>query len=284
MVARRSIHASMGLRLRQQGKLLMKKVVVGSGWWCAEEAHEWTIGSPRTRTRRFFETWHNQILDCIAPDIIHVTDSAAPLKPANYARLPGVVWTSLDRNYGHANDIRTGKIETKYSGFTRSVLLGAAFALMCDATHYVYVEQDCLVFGRDFLEAAMGSSNADIFLGMPTENGLGLSGIAAPMLQQSVIIVRKTGLERFISQLLSSPHTDGEISPEEAMRLLLPPFDLLNIPYGRSRPIDPSAPNFYAQHLSEAELELIRPRLATRQVRRPKWMFPFTRLTSDKAT
>jgi hypothetical protein len=187
------------------------------------------------------------------------------------------VWTPLDRNYGHANDIRTGKVETKYSGFTRSVLLGAVYALMCDATHYVYVEQDCLVFGRDFLSAAMGGSNADIFLGMPTENGLGLSGVAAPMLQQSVIIVRKTGLERFVRQMLSSPHSDGELSPEDIMRQALPPFDLLKIPYGRSRPIDPSTPHFYAQHLSDAELELIRPRLAAPQERHARVTALFTR-------
>jgi hypothetical protein len=254
---------------------LVKKVVVGTGWWCAEQPHDWTIGSPETRTQSFFETWRNQVLDCIAPAAIHVTDSAAPLKPAGYNQLPGVVWTVLDRNYGHANDIRTGKIETKYSGFTRSVLLGATYALMCDATHYVYVEQDCLVFGRDFVDASIGGSGADIFLGKPTENGVGLSGAAAPMLQQSVMIVRRSGLERFISQLLSAPHTDGEVSPEETMRQLLPPFDLLNVPYGRSRPIDPATPHFYAQHLSDVELELIRPRLAAPQPRRRNWLPSF---------
>ncbi|HEV2595403.1 MAG TPA: hypothetical protein VGU01_09425 [Sphingomicrobium sp.] len=251
----------------------MKKVVVGTGWWCAEQPHEWTIGSPHTRAQAFFETWRSQVLECIAPDIIHVTDSASPLKPPRHDRLPGVVWTSLDRNYGHANDIRTGKIKTKYSGFTRSVLLGAAYAMMCDATHYVYVEQDCLVFGRDFLSAAIGTSDADIFLGMPTENGLGLSGIAAPMIQQSVMIVRKAGLERFICQMLSPPHSDGEISPEETMRQFLPPFDFLKVPYGRSRPIDPLSAHFYAQHLSEAELELIRPRMAAPNARRSRWPF-----------
>lgn len=241
---------------------MLKKVIVGTGWWCADQAHEWSIGSHQTRTQAFFDAWHNQVLACIEPELIHVTDSAAPLKPQRHDELAGVVWTSLDRNYGHANDIRTGKIRTKYSGFTRSVLLGAMYALMCDATHYVYVEQDCLVFGSNFLEAAMGSSEADIFLGMPTENGVGLAGVAAPMLQQSVVIVRHAALERFIQQLLSSPFSDGELSPEETMRQLLPPFDLLKVPFGRSRPIDPSVPHFYAQHLSDAELESVRPRLS----------------------
>lgn len=255
---------------------MLKKVVVGTGWWCAEQQHAWAIGSPQARTQSFFATWRNQVLECIEPALIHVTDSAARLKPPEHDRLPGVIWTALDQNYGHANDIRVGKIKTKYSGFTRSVLLGATYALMCDATHYVYVEQDCLVFGRNFLDAAVGDSDSEIFLGMPTENGVGLSGIAASMLQQSVMIVRRAGLERFIRQMLSAPHTDGEVSPEETMRQLLPPFDLLKVPYGRSRPIDPAAPHFYAQHLSEPELELIRPRLAAPQARRPKWLQGFS--------
>jgi hypothetical protein len=39
----------------------------------------------------------------------------------------------------------------------------AMFALCCDADIFVYVEQDCFAFGSDILDAAMGTSSADIF-------------------------------------------------------------------------------------------------------------------------
>ena len=199
---------------------------------------------------------------CLRPHRIFVTDSASPLKPLWVDDVSHMVWCRLDDNYGHSNDIGFGKISTKYSGFTRSVLAGAMYALCCDADYYVYVEQDCLVFGEDILPAAIGSSEAHILLGQPTRNGVGLGGgIALPMLQQSFMIVGRPGIERFISGILRSPFTDGERSPEETMRLELAPFDLLSIPYGRTRPIDPMTPSFYAQHLTTEELGLLKARL-----------------------
>src|SRR5207237_10081928 len=87
------------------------------------------------------------------------------------------------------------------------------------------------------------------------ENGKGLGGaVAAGMLQQSLIIVRRNGLERFLIGLLNSPWTDGEVSPEETMRRQLTPFDFIQLPYGRSRPIDFTRRHFYAQQLGEDEL------------------------------
>ena len=138
------------------------------------------------------------------------------------------------------------------------------YALACEASHYVYVEQDCLVFGDNLLAAAIGASEADILLGQPTRNGVGLLRSPPRMLQQCLMIVRRAGLERFISGILASELTDGQRSPEETARVMLQPIDLVKIPYGRSRPIDPECPHFYAQHLTDAELAQVRPRLAIR--------------------
>ena len=230
------------------------KVVVGSGWWCDEKARDWTIGDMSTRSIPFFDVWYRQVMRCLAPHRIVVTDSASPVKP-DFRSYPLLQWIELDRNYGHALDIRLGNIQTKYSGFTRSVVNGATYALFCDADFYVYVEQDCLLVGDDLLTHALGESTGDILLGQPAENARGLNGaIAPPMLQQSLMIVRRAGLERFIEGLLGAPWTDGERSPEETMRQRLAPFDLVGIPYGRSRPIDTGVTHFYAQHLEGDDL------------------------------
>ena len=230
------------------------KVVVGSGWWSDDLPHDWAKGDELTTRVEFFTLWHRQITRYIAPQAIVVTDSCAPDKP-DWQDFEGVTWIELDENYGHPNDIRVGKIETKYSGFTRSVVNGAMFALCCDADYYVYVEQDCLVRGEDFLRHAVAGSDAEIFLGERTHDGRGIGGrLAAPMYQQSCIVVRKSGLERFISGTLAGAETDGEMSPENKMARDLKPWDTLKVPYGRSRPVDFSRAHFYVQHLQKDEL------------------------------
>jgi hypothetical protein len=130
------------------------------------------------------------------------------------------------------------------------------YALCCEADFYVFVEQDCLLYGDDLLNRAVADCNDDILLGRPTEGGKGLNGsVAAPMLQNALIIVRRTGLERFIAAILGAPWTDGEISPEETMRRRMPPYGLIAIPFGRSRPIDFKEANFYVHHLDDNELQ-----------------------------
>jgi len=247
--------------VNRPGSSVFPKVIVGSGWWCADIPHAWSIGASHTRSVTFFDLWYRQVVHCLTPQRIIVTDSAAPMKP-NVSAYDRLEWTKLDRNYGHANDIRTGVISTGYSGFTRAFINGAVYALFCDADYYVFVEQDCLLVGEGMLEHALGDETADILVGQPTTGGVGLNGEpAASMLQQSFVIVRRSGLVRFITGLLGSPWTDGEKSPEEIMRLQLAPLGCVQIPYGRSRPIDFERSHYYAQHLSEAELAALEPRL-----------------------
>ena len=93
--------------------------------------HDWALGSTATRSPAFFDLWYRQVVRCFAPVPVVVTDSASPLKP-NIHAYPLLQWIELDQNYGRANDIRIGRIKTKYSCFTHSVLNGAM--LRCAAT------------------------------------------------------------------------------------------------------------------------------------------------------
>ncbi len=229
------------------------KVVVGSGWWSDHSPHDWTIGTQEAHTPAFFSLWLKLVKKYVSPSCIVVTDSHAPLKPSIVDRA-GVEWIELDQNYGHSNDIRIGRISTKHSGFTRSLFLGATYAIACDADYYVYVEQDCVIHGDGILDAIVAGMEHPIALGARTSGGQGIEGRAAPMFQQSLIVVARSGLERFISAILSAPETDGELPPEEKLARDLAPFSELCIPFGRSRPLDFSYPHFYAQHLTAVEL------------------------------
>lgn len=231
------------------------KIVVGSGWWSAGVRSQWNIGDDLTRSSVFFALWHRQVMKALRPNAIVVTDSHSPIKP-DWRNFDRVTWIELDQNYGHANDLRVGAINTKFSGWSRSVMSGAMYALCCDADYFVYVEQDCLLKGENFLEESLGTREFDFFCGGRTEGGRGLqeNTVAAPMLQQSVMVVKRSGLRKFITSLMAAPETDGELPPEVKMERDMAPYGTLLVPYGRSRPIEFSRSHFYAQHLTRDEL------------------------------
>ncbi len=229
-------------------------MVVGSGWWSTGERSPWNIGTDLIRSTSFFALWHRQVLKCLDPARIVVVDSHAPNKPA-WPEFERVHWIELDRNYGHANDLHHGRIVTKHCGFTRSMILSATYALCCDADVFVYVEQDCLVHGENFLQAAIGAQELDFYCGQRCQGGISPKGNPAlPMYQNSIVVMNRSGLERYITMLVGSPESDVVMSPEDRIEKYMAPFGTLRVPYGRSRPIDFSLPHFYAQHMSQEEL------------------------------
>ena len=242
------------------------KLIVGSGWWSPQHPPSWAIGSSLTRSTSFFALWLRHVRRSLNPTDIMVVDSCSPTVPPKGLR-EQVRWVTLDANYGHAFDLRLSGNQVKYSGFTRSVLLSAMYALTCDSD-FAYVEQDCLLFGDDLINVATEGLKGEIFLGAPAENACGLNGrVAARKIQQSLIYVRKSGLERFISSLLQTDLKDSEVSPEDIMQRVLQPVETLRIPYGRSRPIDVERSHFYVQHCSDSELRSLKPRLLTASLR-----------------
>jgi hypothetical protein len=230
------------------------KIVVGSGWWSSGVRSQWNIGDDLIRSSAFFALWYRQVMKSLNPNMIFVTDSNSPIKP-DRQKFERVQWIELDKNYGHANDIRVGLSKTKFAGSSRSKIMGASFALCCDADYFVYVEQDCLLRGDNFLKMSIGEQDFDFFCGQRTEGGRGLQGaVAAPMLQTSVLVMKRTGMERYISKMIAAPENDGELSPEMKMERDMTPYGTLLVPYGRSRPIDFNRSHFYAQHMTRDEL------------------------------
>ena len=73
-------------------------------------------------------------------------------------------------------------------------------------------------------------------------------------MQNSVMVVNLRGLEKFISDILRAPETDGELSPELKMERDMSPFATLRVPIGRSRPIDFLRTHYYVTCLTLDEL------------------------------
>jgi len=237
------------------GEAKPPKVVVGSGWWSTSGHNPWLIGDAITRSPVFFSLWLYLVEKYIRPAQIVIFDSRSPRKPSPKLR-SRVTWIEFDANYGHANDLRTGVVSGKYAGCTRAILAGATLALCNDADIFCYVEQGTLIRGHEFLSAALAGREPTIVLGERVAGGAGLhGGVAAAMHQMSLIVVGRRSLERFISAILSAPESDGELSPEVKLERQCTPFDVLGVPYGRSRPIDFSRPAFYIKHATAEELQ-----------------------------
>lgn len=236
------------------GQSSKPKVIVGSGWWCDGVPSPWLVGDQIVKTPQFFGLWLHLVRRYINPDQIVIIDSRSPLKPAEHLR-KGLTWIELDRNYGHSNDIRIGRIVTKFAGNTRAQLLGAMFALCNDADIFCHLEQDCVIRGDNLIDRAVAGRQPGIVIGGPATNAVGLNGgLAAGFHQEAMVIVGRSSLERFITGRTKGPETDGELSPEVKLVRDCAPIDILAIPYGRSRPIEFERPHYYAQHLTKDEL------------------------------
>ena len=149
--------------------------------------------------------------------------------------------------------------------------MGVAYAWLCDADYFIYVEQDCLLYGEGLIEHAIGLMRHDYMFG---------SGVGTPQpLQQSVFIIKRPAFRAFLDGYDRVRESDREISPEvkfarlrydwAAARIGGPRwqrrwwrltrgrwYDILPFGYGRARPIDWEQPYFYFQHGSREEVEI----------------------------
>lgn len=232
------------------------KIIVGTGWWAPDDLSQTTL----TRHERIFPMWHHFVRKYIDPDGIVVINSANERKP-DFNAYDDVEVINLDKNYGTGNAIRNGAIKTKYNGWTRSCYLSCAYALACDADWFVYVEQDCLLRGPNLLQEATHSSIHPVWLGPVPGKGYkpGTTELVqlAGFHQVSLIIARNDGLISLMKACVEGPYTDGEKPAEVRLSENLGgKFNLIKIPFGRSRPLDLSAPVMYAQDWTREELKM----------------------------
>jgi len=251
------------------------KYVIGSGWWAStrdDAAQRKRLGDDVIRSARFHDLWYASLCRFTSPAKIFIVDSSSPIKPGPCATDDRLEIVSLDENYGHAVDC-----DEKLCGWSRSVLLGLAYALACSADYFVYVEQDCLLFGEGIVEHAIAKMRHPYMFG---------SGAGTPQpLQQSFFIVHHSEFARMIRRLERFPESDRLVSPEVKFARLkwdwLPSsllvgkrrkkwlrrtgrfwYDELPFGCGRTRPIDWEAPFFYFQHGSADELSTYMERAA----------------------
>lgn len=255
--------------------------VIGTGWWCTSEDKreaKFLNGENYIRSAEFHRLWAKAIKSFCNPSEVIVVDSASPIK-ADWDRkiLPYRV-LELSKNLGHATKLNN----TKYCGWMASVMMSLEYAVYTDAEYYVYVEQDALLMGENIIENCINNMkpNIDFAFGSTPDN--------TQPLQQSFFIIKRSGFEKFITNLKRIPYTDAQMAPEVKFALAtsnflmglplvwftqsftkfgkakrrfnsfilkkIAPYAFLNIGYGRNRPIRFDDLNFYFQHGSADEL------------------------------
>ncbi|MCV2883275.1 hypothetical protein OE749_01020 [Aestuariibacter sp. AA17] len=260
------------------------KYIIGSGWWCADnpslDDNEFRIkyGDDEIRGKDFHHVWYDSVNTNTNPSKIVIVDSCSPTKPPLDRNDPRIEFISLNENPGHSTK-HTGK----YSGWTRSVLLGLSYAINCDCDYFVYVEQDALLKGKGIIEREIANMKRPFVFGKQR-------GLAQP-LQQSFFIIDMKYAELFLSRYMAIKARDNKISPERKFAIATsailgalpeslfyqPPLNnvfqkvlhrvqsaILKVfgcygvtvsGYGRDRPIKFDDEYFYFQHGSKEELQ-----------------------------
>lgn len=247
---------------------------IGSGWWCSDEDEAVVnpkrklLGAPLVRAVGFFELWRESIERNTDPASVVVVDSHSPIKPPDDLRAP-FAWVVLPFNAKHSVN-HLGK----WSGWTRSVLVGGQYALATETEYFVYIEQDCLLAGRGIIEHCISKMKTGVMFG---------SGQGTPQpLQQSFFIVRRNRLAAFLKNLADIDLKDRDFAPEWKFAcatwrplvilanlgvLKIKPlrklaffaaqtafFEVLPVGSGRTRPLPVDAPFWYFQHGEDDEV------------------------------
>ncbi len=185
------------------------KYIIGTGWWCNETAIDSELenrlktGDDIIRGSRFHKIWSYSVAQYSKPDKVVIVDSNSPTKPNLDHQLLPYVYIELNENGGHATNMKG-----KYCGWSRSVLLSLEYARMSNCDYFIYIEQDVLLNGNGIIEYCINS------LPKSKKYMFGRDGQRPQPLQQSFFIIRKEGIDSFVSNYQSIKYSDNDICPE----------------------------------------------------------------------
>ncbi len=182
----------------------MVSYVIGVGWWCDGTADGGWIGSyDFQRMPEFSQIWYHFVNKYTKPKKIIMIDNCSPLKPM-FPKDDRIEILKMDRNYHHVRSGHPGL----WCGQMRGIMLQAFYALMCDADYFVFIEQDCLVRGENWVEKAidhMKKHNAEISYGWKDHDYKA---------DHTIIIVKNSAILDFIRNYALIEQSDYEVRPE----------------------------------------------------------------------
>ena len=211
------------------------------------------IGGDKGR-EDFFELWLNHLLlnPDVKPEKIFVICSRGEFPPMETT---SVDFIRLSGDLGHI--CRDGEASQKHQleGWACDVIIGALLAYdnECD---FIFIEQDCLGFGKFITQMYSDLGDADMIIGW---NSFMASA-------QSLFLVRHHFIPQFVHSYLAQKIADRKKGGEDAFahmeKLFSGRIRRLSFPFDRDKPKDGwksvGREVFYAQQLSVAELDELR--------------------------
>jgi len=237
----------------------MSNYIIGSGWY-SDEFNKTQIGIKTNnfqknyggiagRNKNFSKYWLSHILkQSILPKKIFILDADSPQDIDINVKNHSLVEISRQlKNFGHGVHCSKKNI---LCGWARGFLHGAMQAYLNDCD-YVYVEQDLLIFGKNFIEnifKLLEKNNKQICCIDGNET--------CQKLQQSLVFVKHSYLIKYITGLLkSTDHTNSE----ELKHYNVIKNDIMWCPYKGGRQRKNLDKHYYCfQHLTYKELEKIK--------------------------
>jgi hypothetical protein len=237
----------------------MSDYIIGSGWFSdvhnktsigrETNKHQKLYGGISGRNQNFSKYWLSHILNQnVKPKKIFILDADSPEEININVKNHYLVEISKQlKNFGHGAYCANRNI---LCGWARGFLYGAMQAYLNDCD-YVYVEQDLLLFGKNFIE------NIFKLLKKNNKQVCCIDGSDTPQnLQQSLVVVKHSYLIKYITGLLNSEN--NRISEEQKHYNVIK-NDIMWSPYrgGRHRK-NLDKENYCLQHLNSKELEKLK--------------------------
>lgn len=220
--------------------------VIGTGWWDDgnRQTHHEKYGG--LEKADFFNIWYYFLNKYSSPKKIIMMDSASPIKP-KLPNDPRLEFVSLDQNYGHGSF----KISGQFPGSTKAIMFGAFYTLMTEADYYVYLEQDCLIYGHGIIEKAienMEKNNKKMSYGWFNHPAFAYKA------ESCLIIIHRSYLLELLELLLKTPFEGDLIGIDELKFLLMADFEEFKKSYAIIRARNP---NFKEMDLEKLKLNNI---------------------------
>jgi hypothetical protein len=176
--------------------------LICTGWYSSNETRKYkTFGDDSIRHQSFRPLWWHSVDQFIQPQHVLIVDSASPLKPEDHL-YTSTKFSNIEllKNPGHSQNCKT-----HYCGAMAAIIIGLEFALHNDVDFVLYVEQDALIYGKDFLDKVKHEL---------LENDFVFGGKAFGEIEQTVFAINKKGIRKFLSAINQINYTDRQIGPE----------------------------------------------------------------------
>lgn len=163
-----------------------------------------------------------------------------------------VQFVSLDGNLGYIGSLLSGEKPYSFCGWSAGMLALAMIAYN-NETDFVYVEQDCLVFG-DWVNALYDALGGSLGIVFGSNNLMECA--------QSLFLVRHSFIPKFVSDYIrQGAERDDKNIPETKFAKLekMKPesWGRFKFGYDRLRPFNASDKAFYIQQVTQDELNTV---------------------------